>query len=230
MSHRPSNPVRGLSYRGLDIERGVAHLGIYGVDYYVSYTEEATAAAEDFGLEFLSATDPFRIYSLPETALVEVGAYEPAVWDGGGDFRDAALDWYDDYQHLDRWLVADGPGEWQRITDVARISRRPSGADPGAVSDIVVEDHRISFRTTAVGEPHLVKVSYFPNWTASGAEGPYHAAPSLMIVVPTEPEVVIEFANTWPEKVGMILTVMGVAVVGLLVVLDRRRRRPEDDA
>jgi hypothetical protein len=235
LSHRPSSPQRGLQYRSLDLDRGVAHLMLYGVSYYVTYTEEATTATEEYGLEFIAAVDPFRIYRVPESALVEVGAYEPAVWDGPIGFRDdggrsgAALEWYDDYEHLDRWLVADGPAEWQRIDDVSRTSRRLTGADPDAVSDIVVDDHRISFRTTAVGEPHLVKVSYFPNWTATGALGPYEAAPSLMIVVPTEEEVVIEFANTWPEKVGMILSVAGVAVIGLLVVLDRRRRRPGAD-
>ena len=47
-------------------------------------------------------------------------------------------------------------------------------------------DDRISFRTDAIGVPHLVKVSYFPNWQATGAEGPYHAGPSFMMVVPTE--------------------------------------------
>ena len=40
--------------------------------------------------------------------------------------------------------------------------------------------------STASGSPVLVKVSYFPNWEASGAEGPYRVTPNLMVVVPTE--------------------------------------------
>ena len=93
------------------------------------------------------------------------------------------------------------------------------------VSDVVLENHRISFHTTAVGVPHLVKVSYFPNWQATGAEGPYRAAPSLMVVVPTSEDVVIEFANTAPEYAGMALSVAGVAGVVVLFLLGRRKRR-----
>ena len=66
--------------------------------------------------------------------------------------------------------------------------------------------------------PHLVKVSYFPNWVAEGAEGPFHAAPSLMVVVPTQENVVLEFHNQWPEYVGWFLTVIALGgLVGLAV-------------
>lgn len=75
--------------------------------------------------------------------------------------------------------------------------------------------------------PHLVKVSYFPNWTADGAQGPWRAAPSLMVVVPTQEEVVLEFDRTWPEWLGLGLTVVGgLALVG---VLASRRFRPEEE-
>jgi hypothetical protein len=87
---------------------------------------------------------------------------------------------------------------------------------PNAVTDIIVDDHRISFTTEAIGVPHLVKVSYFPNWTATGAEGPWRAAPSLMVVVPTENEVVLEFADTWAETGGKLLTLGGIG--SLLIV------------
>ena len=41
--------------------------------------------------------------------------------------------------------------------------------------------------------PVLVKVSYFPNWKAHGAEGPYRIAPNLMVVVPTCNDVSLTF-------------------------------------
>jgi hypothetical protein len=82
------------------------------------------------------------------------------------------------------------------------------------VTNVVLENHRISFDTTAVGVPHMVKVSYFPNWGATGAEGPYRAAPSLMIVVPTEEHVVLTFGYTWAELLGWALTIGSLAAVG----------------
>ena len=103
-------------------------------------------------------------------------------------------------------------------------SRQPI-ATTGTVSDITLDDHRISFSTTAVGVPHLVKVSWFPNWTADGAEGPYRAAPSLMIVVPTQSDVVIEFKDRGPETVGKIISISTILALAGLAYVRRRKIR-----
>ena len=57
------------------------------------------------------------------------------------------------------------------------------------MSDVEIDEQELSFTVDQVGVPVLVKVSYFPNWTVDGAEGPYRVAPNLMVVVPTENEV-----------------------------------------
>lgn len=226
-SYGPSSPVSGLRYRGLDMERAVPHLALYGITYYISFTPEGAAAAEGYGLDQLAETPPFKVFALPETSLVDVATYQPAVWAGEGSFFEAALRWFDDMTRLDRWVVAAGPPEWPRLAEIGPGDRRARIAASGEVGDVVLEPHRISFRTTAVGVPHLVKVSYFPNWTAVGADGPYRAAPSLMVVVPTSEEVVIEFRNTLPEYAGMALSGVGVAGAVALFLLGRRRRGDE---
>jgi hypothetical protein len=223
VSEHPSNPIGGLRYHRLDFERAVPHLMLYDVAYYVATTDEAKEKAVEAGLEVLAEADPFTVYALPEADLVEVADWEPAVWAGEESFVDASLLWYDDVDNLDRWLVADGPDEWRRIRDAENPARR-SETDGGEVTDVVLEDHRISFRTSAVGVPHLVKVSHFPNWQTEGADGPYRAAPSLMVVIPTQEEVVIEFRNTVAENGGLLvtgLTLAGLAGWGFV----RRRRR-----
>ena len=60
-----------------------------------------------------------------------------------------------------------------------------------------------------------MKVAYFPNWRAEGADGPYRAAPSLMVVVPTEGSVAMHFGHTWAEVVGLLLTVLTVIAVAV---------------
>jgi hypothetical protein len=228
VSQAPSNPVRELNYRSMNFERAIEHLALYDVSYYVAWTDEAKEAATAFGLNRLSRTDPFEVYALPDSDLIDVAGVTPLVYSGDEPFFQAALSWYDDIENLDRWLVADGPEDWPE----APTAEGPflGGAplrDGGSVSDVVLEDHRISFKTTAVGVPHLVKVSYFPNWRATGADGPYLAAPSLMVVVPTEEEVVLEFARSWAEYLGMIST---FGVGGALIVLSVRRRRRRSGA
>jgi hypothetical protein len=244
MSERPSNPIPGLTYHTGDMARGIKHLELFGVDYYVSVTPEATERADGFPeLTKLTSTGPFTIYRLPESELIEAASFLPAVYEvpernilasltgaptvTGSDgrelpsFFDMALDWYEDVDNLDRWVVAGGPGDWPRIESLDDRPNVPIETPEDAVSDIVVEDHRISFTTTAVGVPHLVKVSYFPNWRAQGADGPWRATPSLMVVVPTSEDVVLEFEDTWAENGGKIATVVGLVVL-LGAVLWRR--------
>jgi hypothetical protein len=230
VSERPSNPIGGLDYHRLDFERAVAHLALYDVAYYVSFTERATEAARQAGLEVLAVSEPFTVYALPDSALVDVAEFVPSVWDGDGSFHDAALEWYGDIEGLDRWLVAEGPDEWPRVESLPIEDADPIRAG-GAVGDVVLENHKISFSTTAIGVPHLVKVSHFPNWVADGAEGPYRAAPSLMIVVPTSEDVVIEFRHTWAENLGMLLSLGslgGLLVYGVIRRIRRRRGAPTD--
>lgn len=223
VSQRPSNPVSGLNYYHLDFARAVKHLALYDVRYYVSYTDTARQAAVDFGLPVLAASTPFTIFELPDSSLVDVAEYLPAVWDNEDQsFLDATLSWYEDVGSLDKWLVEEGPDSWPRI-DNAAIKTRPRVAAGGEVSNIVLENHRISFDTTAIGVPHLVKVSYFPNWQATGAEGPYRAAPSLMVVVPSQGHVVLDFTDTWAETTGKALT--GAALAGLILWAATTRRR-----
>ena len=224
VSQRPSNPVSGLDYHHLDFSRAVKHLAVYDVQYFISYTDSVRQAAQDYGLPVLATTPPFTVFRLPESSLVDVARYVPAVWDGTGSFLDATLAWYDDVDALDKWLVEEGPADWPRIDNVA-LKSRPLVSGGGEVSNVVLDDDRIEFDTTAIGVPHLIKVSYFPNWQATGADGPYRAAPSLMVVVPTQGHVVLRFTDTWAETSGKAATAAGLMALAVWGYLHRRRRQ-----
>lgn len=208
MSFAPSRPIPGLEYHTFDFNRGLEHLELYNVRYYVTYTKEALEKAHQTPeLREVASSDPFVVFELPETSLVEPAAYQPGVYEGD-DFLEAALRWYDRRGQLDHWLVADGPESWPRVDDELAMPVRKFPTGQAVVDNVKLENDRISFHTTAVGVPHLVKVSYFPDWRAEGAEGPYHAAPSLMVVVPTQENVVLQFRTSWTEKVGVAITIL----------------------
>ena len=228
-SQSPSNPVTGLKYAGLNIDRAISHLALYDVRYYISVTPEATEAAQEAGLRIVATSEPWTIFEMPESDFVDVATRQPVVYDGEEVFGDVALDWYDDIRFLDYWVTADGPESWPRVEQLGdRFDfGEPLEGGGGSVSNVVVEDHFISFTTDAVGVPHLVKMSYFPNWTATvGAEGPYPAAPSLMVVIPTSETVVLQFRSTGVEKLGNLLTLAGLAVVGIWIWWRRKTNRP----
>ncbi len=93
---------------------------------------------------------------------------------------------------------------------------------PVQVSDITQSDagDQISFNVNRVGVPVLVKVSYFPDWHATGADGPWRSEPNLMVVVPTSHHVVLSYGSSGPGNLGGVMTVLGV--IALLVLLRRR--------
>lgn len=100
----------------------------------------------------------------------------------------------------------------------------PSEAvDPVAVSDVSADEFSISFRVDRVGSPVLVRTSYFPNWSVSGADGPYRVAPNLMVVVPTDTEVELSYGRSGIEVVSMLLTALGLAALFFM------RRVPDTD-
>jgi len=86
-------------------------------------------------------------------------------------------------------------------------------------------DQSISFHVDRIGTPVEVRVSYFPNWQASGATGPYRVAPNLMVVVPTSHDVTLTYGRSSADNLGQLLTLLAVAAVIVLVVVDRRARR-----
>jgi len=84
--------------------------------------------------------------------------------------------------------------------------------------DTHLEHLKIRFTTNKVGLPHLVKVSYFPNWQVErGANGVYPVSPHLMMVIPREKEVILTYGMTSRDKIGWSIT--GFTLISLLVWL-----------
>ena len=67
----------------------------------------------------------------------------------------------------------------------------------------------IRFKTNKIGIPHLIKVSYFPNWKVKGANGVYPISPHFMMVIPRESEVVLTYGRSVWDIIGMAITITG---------------------
>jgi hypothetical protein len=134
-----------------------------------------------------------------------------------------AVDWYEDPARWDVPLAAGGPSQWPRVplSQAASAPRVPTA--PVTVTGIRTGDDRISFDVDRVGSPVLVKASYFPNWQASGARGPWRVSPNLMVVVPTSRHVSLHYGYTPVDALGWLLTLAG------LVALVAMARRPPVD-
>ncbi len=244
ISSNSSNPVRELRYDDNDAAKGVPYLQTLGVKYLMVFTEKAKAQAEKRDeLTKLASVGPWNIYQVADSDLVVPLAVQPVVvGHRDGDQRERNLElgmsWF---QHQDEWAAIpanDGPDEWQRI-DVAVDPTRSDGLAPGAsgrkidivqpveaivpkalpavtISNVKLGDQDLRFTVDQIGVPVLVKISYFPNWHASGAKGPYRIAPNLMVVVPTSTDVHLTYERSNLDYFAYLLTFLGI---GLLIFM-----------
>jgi hypothetical protein len=226
LSAAPSRPQRDLPYRPLDVAEGVRHLQALGVRYYMTSSAAAIAQAKDVeALRPVANSPPWRIYEVAGSELVEPLAREPVVVTGVSDRQDSwlsmAVPAFQSSAPRDVPLARDGPAEWARIaSDEQPPSKR---LPPATVSHIRAGGDGLSFDVDRPGQPVLVKVSYFPNWRADGARGPWRVTPNLMVVIPTRRHVELRYGATAAERMGWVVSILGVAgTIGLA----RRRRRP----
>jgi hypothetical protein len=231
LSTAPSAAQRDLPYGSFDITKGVDHLQMMGVRYYMATSENAISQARSSPeLTEIAESGPWAIFEVADSEVIEPLANEPAVvtgvddtqreWmeeprDGSGRFYGPAIQWFTDPTWWDVTLARSGPDDWQRVAAGEHPEARP--LDPVEVSNPVIDDESISFDVDRVGEPVLVKMSYFPNWKASGAEGPYRVAPNFMVVIPTDTHVELTYGRTSVEWLSYALTILGVVGLVLLV-------------
>jgi hypothetical protein len=241
LSAAPSAAQRDLPYGSFDIDKGVRHLQLMGVRYYIATSSQATTAARAHpDLTELATSGPWVIFQVADSALVVPLDNEPAVlddvddaqedWicrtkDANGKCSGPAVTWYQDLSRQAVMLASSGPDSWQRVdTDDPKPDERP--VDPIEVSNLDTDTAAISFDVDEVGSPVLVKASFFPNWRVSGAEGPYRVAPNLMVVVPTSTHVELTYGREPIEWIAYALTALGIALAVLLAIRPAVRWRP----
>jgi hypothetical protein len=126
---------------------------------------------------------------------------------------------------LARPFAAAGPAGWARAPSVAAAEKvAPRPLPKVTVGPVTERVDSISFHVSRTGVPVVVKTSFFPNWKAHGARGPWRLAPNLMVVIPTSHDVRLTYGETTGDRAGRVLTLAGVLGV---VALARIRPVPE---
>ena len=237
LSKQASNAIIGVKYPTLNIPDGITHLQLMNIPYFLTCTSEVTEATKaDKRADLLFTSGDYNIFRISGTSgYVEVMKHQPARVDiEQSEWRDMAVDWYENMYALDTPIVWDNGDpalqEFPAISleDAAQPPIVPIETD-GHVTSETMENETFSFDTTAIGQPHWIKISYFPNWHVEGAEGPYLASPSFMMVIPTQSHVTLTYGRTAANTVGQAFEVVAwVALVALSLwrtILWWRRRR-----
>ncbi len=226
LAKRPSNPVGGLSYINNQFDQGVEYLYDLGVDYFISYTEEIkTKAINSKKLILLFSSEPFSVFkvnsSKVELIYQDVDIFSKASTQDGilsSIFRDTEIDnffkkAYESFDELDK----------KRIVEVSNdISIKPSNKNDLQITDLIIMNDKISFFTDSPGELHLIKVSYFPNWTITNGKGPFRTSPSFMSVIPDNEYVEILFEKTSVEKNSFYFSLFSL-ILSLIIFIRLKR-------
>jgi hypothetical protein len=228
-SQTATQAVPGVQYPGFDFPMGLRHLRMFGVRWYVGYTDQVKQAAKQASLPVVATSGKFTIYEVGDGHMVEVPAFRPVLFDDP-DWRDNALTWYRNPSWLDTPLAFASkrdPAARAAFADPGKLPvtslPKQALARPGTIPSTMT-DEAIDFTTDRIGEPHIVKVSYFPNWHAQGAKGPWLLSPGLMVVVPTQAHVRLVYGDTPVETTGKVLTALGLAILVLPLLPGTFRR------
>jgi hypothetical protein len=220
LSPAPSRAQRHLPYRGFTLEQGLEHLRQLGVPYYAAFSEQPVNEARAHpAFTEVANSGPWTVFLVDGAPLVEGLEFEPAVWADvdHGTWLDPAVEVFQQGDGVVQRSIG-GPDAWQRVAADEEPEQRL--LDPVVVSGIEAGVDRVSFDVDRTGVPVVVKVSYFPNWSVEGADGPWRLTPNLMVVVPTDGSVTLTYGRTGIDVLASLLTIIGLVV---LVVLWRRR-------
>ena len=242
LSSNPSRPMRDLPYSPLNVSQGISHMKMSGIRYYLAYSDEAVSNAKGFSedLTVITQSGPWTVFLVQDSSIVQPLEYEPLVSEGPffgkRSWIDPAVNWFNDES---RWLVPiadDGPEAWPRVpveeidgpTSALRFGNQSSRKlESLKITEVSVSNEEISFEVDEVGIPVIVKTSYFPNWSASGADGPFRITPNWMVVIPSEDKVELRYGRTSVENFGLVLTVLGILVLAAMKRYEKRRKAVE---
>ncbi len=241
LSSAPSEPDATIAkdYGPLDVALGVQHLQLLGVKYFMAESAQVEKEANaNPDLKLVASTGPWTngalhtvwdVYEVKDAPLVSPLANEPVVLKGikssPSSWLTPSLNWYLNPADWHVELAQSGPSSWPR-QDIGTARSRAVAVPATTVTHTTLTDSSVSFDTSHPGTPVLVKISYFPNWHANGADGPWRVTPNLMVVVPTSHHVTLTYGTSPVNQLGDVATLVGLlALVGLVGWPKWRARR-----
>jgi hypothetical protein len=240
LSAAPSDPDATIvgDYGPLDVTLGVQHLQLLGVKYFMAESAQVeTEANADPALKLIASTGPWTngtvkttwdVYEVEDSPLVAPLKDEPVVLKGikpaPSSWLTPSINWYADPRNWSVELAQSGPSAWpEQAIGTAHPKTVPVPTTTVTHTDLT--DSSVSFDVSRIGTPVLVKISYFPNWHATGANGPFRVTPNLMVVVPTSHHVTLTYGTTTVNQLGDAASVVGLLALAGVVGWPKLRAR-----
>ena len=225
-----------VSPREFDPYSGLRHLELLGVRTFIARSRAVQEAIEgDPAWTLLGAEGPgdrWKVYGSTIAGEPDVRAWKtPLEVRSGAPSQREIADWWacrgatehpvaflprptSSEADLGAWRddPPPEPGWLDRVSDPVRsVSRGPDGS--------------LVFETDFPGRPHVVAATWYPDWRAEGADGPYPLSSGQLVVYPTARTVTLRHAALPSEVAGRLLSLCGVLALVLLPFLRRPSSR-----
>jgi len=224
LAERPSNPVGGLSYINGNFDKGMRMMNDLGIDYFIAYTEKIKDKADSaIELELIAETEVFKIYDV-NSQKVELITKSLLNFDSPSfksRISSSLIKDFEDQSFFD--LAVDAflnDSNFKVIQNLDFLDYNNEDFSELKITNLNIDNEQITFTTNKVNYPHLIKVSYFPNWETADGYGPYRVSPSFMAVVPTSSNVKIVFETRIIEKILDF-----ASIVSFLIAINLIRKR-----
>ena len=218
VSEVTSCPLANYHCASLNLQRALPHLELFNVSQLILVSDAAKQEARSVPeLTLEKSVPPLEIYRVTETGgdyVVPLSC--PPVLYSGEEWKREAYWWFRNYRSSSVPVVVDAnpaPEDRDRFAEETKVFPATDECLPQAHQcqiEEVIEHNRIRIKTSCIGHPLLVKMSYHPRWKVTGASKVYLAAPGFMIVFPQQMEVELQFGWVLGDYLGAGLTTLGV--------------------
>jgi len=226
LSPKTYSGITWVDFPSVNVAQGITHLQLMNIRYLIESTPEVVdQVAADSRASILTKIGDFSIFEISgNNRYVEVLKNRPVriITD---NWQESTVPWYLNEADLQVPIIWDRGEEVLKefkIIDASDVTAPP--VDPAnSTGDVIsekIENEKITFETTAIGYPHIIKVSYFPNWRVQGADGPFVISPSFMMVIPRQQKVTLTYVPTVSNIAGDIITGIGWLVILALLILN----------
>jgi hypothetical protein len=232
-SPKPSCPLSNYNYSRLNFKRGLEHLKMFNVSHFIAITDTVREAIEKQpGVIREKEFPPYTVYRIqgnPDRYVSLLDHEPPLVITS--NWRSTAFEWFrrgDLTTHLvlKKMLEPDDARIFrsifhEKLPEAAMVDFHNTKNAINSINPInqndgireIIGPEEIIIETPHIGRPHLVRISYHPNWHVEGAERIYLVSPSFMLIYPTQETVRLYFGPSLPNYLGYLLTAIGLFIV-----------------
>lgn len=127
------------------------------------------------------------------------------------EWKSSAADWF---RHLDKrkyYFTYNGSDRHQDLKEIPEDYKLQNLVN--CINNEKMTSQTFSFQTKCLNKPHIIKISYFPDWKVKGAKKIYLVSPGFMLIYPTAEKVEFYYDKTNLNVIANVLSIAGSLVL-----------------